>query len=321
MNNKDFKNKIKEFRDLPKEVKKILDLTSEVNSEIIEKHSLADKTIVFMGLILDVVLQKVSLGGLLPEIQQRLSLDIQKAKAVVLDLLGLKFLPLGFYLEEVKKYTKELEVDLKQYRNRLEEIFSLQNQVKNRLLSYSLEKIEFQNFNEDNKRKIINLIISRIRGLRKKEKIEEILVREISRGGLGVEKSRAALISEEIERIVIEELIIKEDLERMEERRERVLKIFKELQEGIKGEEGKGDVWKLEKKLAEKKEEEHIEISKKPILSESKEMIKKEKSIRQIEKLISLVPEPTLKSLTPLEKKVLEEEEKSGKIEIDSSDL
>jgi len=274
------------FQNLPLDVKKILfmDESLAANEKIIEKFNLEEKKEEFFRIIREVTLKEIKLDQLLNILKKKLDLNEEEARQLAIELTGYRFLPLQFYLGDVESYIRKWGGDLRPYLDHLEKMFSPANQLKD-LLNSALEKFNLTDFDEEKRRRLVNIIFSQAGGLRNKERTQNVLIQSYSQGGLGLEVEKAKALADEIERIISEEELTKEKIEKIRAKKEQVLKYEKEIIEKLKIEETKKE------------------------------------PIRETERLTSSVPEPASKGLTPLEKKVLEEEEKNDKIEIDSSDL
>lgn len=216
---------LKKFQNLPREVKEILlmEESSETNVEMIKKFNLSEEQRKdFFAIIRGIALKEILLDKILDEVKARLGLDEEKAKSLTCDLLGLRFLPLQFYLGNVEKHILAFKGDLGFYQQRLEEIFSLQNQLKS-FVDLLIGKFNLSDFSDEHKKRLANLLISRLE-FRTKEKIEQRLVHPFEQGGMGLDSQKAKEVANEIERMVNEEEITKEDIEKAREKREMVLK-------------------------------------------------------------------------------------------------
>lgn len=216
---------LEKFQNLSREVKEILlmEESSEANVEMVKKFNLSEEQRKNLFVVIrGIVLKEILLDKILDEVKARLGLDEEKAKSLTCDLLGLRFLPLQFYLGNVEKYILALKGDLGFYQQRLEKMFSLQNQLKS-FIDPLIGKFNLSDFSDGHKKRLVNLLVSRLE-FRTKEKIEQRLIHSFEQGGIGLDGQKAKEVANEIERMVNEEEITKENIEKAREKKEMVLK-------------------------------------------------------------------------------------------------
>lgn len=103
---------------VPDLMKAILDHdeNADINMAIEDKHKLSPKQCdAMMAVMREVILQTVEPSRLVAVLQKELELDEPKAKALALDLLGWRFLPMEWYLGPIEPLIRELGGDPKGY--------------------------------------------------------------------------------------------------------------------------------------------------------------------------------------------------------------
>jgi ABC-type lipoprotein export system ATPase subunit len=109
--------------------------------------------------------------------------------------VGLPKVRARFLADKVGKMLKESE-DVRRYRRRMNEgvFFDREEKLINELLYYIVEEVDIK-INRDQKAVLKQAVRDRVSGLMRKEDLEEVLKKSISRGGVGLDKiSREKII-------------------------------------------------------------------------------------------------------------------------------
>lgn len=99
---------------LPTLMKQILlhDEVVETNEAIISEHQLNDhQAVAMIGVIRKIILQTITPSGLVDALVKDLGLELEKAKALALDLLGRRFIPMEWYIGGVSEEIRKLGGD------------------------------------------------------------------------------------------------------------------------------------------------------------------------------------------------------------------
>ncbi len=121
--NQTFFQKLSQLPDL---LKSVLghEETADLNVEMIDRHHLSgDQVSALLNLLQLVIMQILSPADLLMRVQQDLHLDPTRAKALTLDVLGLRLLPMEWYIGPVQPTITQLGGNPEMYLKRLRTIY------------------------------------------------------------------------------------------------------------------------------------------------------------------------------------------------------
>ena len=110
--------RVSPFTNLPPLLKTIIDKeeTVDVNIEIANSNKLTDEQgDKMMGVIRKILFKTITPRELLETVKHDIGLSDAKAKVLTLDLLGRRFLPMEWYIGDVKSLIKEMDGDVERF--------------------------------------------------------------------------------------------------------------------------------------------------------------------------------------------------------------
>lgn len=166
-----------------------------LNLEIIERHQLDEKQEeAYFQILRELFVKDLPLERLLLELKSRLGVDDAKAKALAVDIAGLRLLPLDKWLADVTAFLRALGADPKTFPD-------FRVTIARRTVDEAAQEIATSVASEATghpQQRLQNVVESVLAGVRTEAQAIDVLTRPEKIGGVGLEPKAAERVLEEI---------------------------------------------------------------------------------------------------------------------------